>query len=283
MEVRHKDVVREAHKQYSETLNRTMLALLGIAFFCLLTALGSPDKLLLAADSTIKVPFADAPMSFFGFIVVAPFLLIVLLIYLHIFYGYWIACERERQYINQRLIPPIEGMPTLFSLPAVAPRVLTKFIFYWLVPLVLGVITWKAWAFPAMGRPLTYVSGVVIIALVLLQLRRRSHPQSTGWTCLYCTPLFLVISLMVLVTFSPQSFHRPLYLFRAALSDAWLGGVDMRYASLGFANLQRAYLQGADLTEAKNLTQDQVEAACGDKSTKLPAHLEGLTPPPCPK
>ena len=56
---RHTDVVREAHKQYSETLNRTMLALLGVALFCLLTALGSPDKLLLAADSTIKIPFAD--------------------------------------------------------------------------------------------------------------------------------------------------------------------------------------------------------------------------------
>ena len=32
-EVRHKDVVREAHKQYSETLNKTMLTLLGVAFF----------------------------------------------------------------------------------------------------------------------------------------------------------------------------------------------------------------------------------------------------------
>jgi len=65
-EVRHKDVVREAHKQYSETLNKTMLALLGVALFCLLTTIGSPDKLLLAADSTIKAPFADAPMSFLG-------------------------------------------------------------------------------------------------------------------------------------------------------------------------------------------------------------------------
>ena len=383
-EVRHPDVVREAHKQYSETLNKTMLALLGVALFCLLTALGSPDKLLLAADSTIKVPFADAPMSFFGFIVVAPFLLIVLAIYLHIFYGYWVACEGERQYINQRLIPPIEGIPTLFSLPAAAPRVLTGFIFYWLVPLVLGVITWKAWAFPAMGRPLTYVSGVVTIALVLLQLRRRSHPPSTGWTRLYCIPLFLVISLMVLVTFNPQLFRRPLYLFRAALSDAWLRGLDMRYASLDFANLQRAYLpganlqgaylieanlqganlqgadlpranlieanlqgadlqeanlieaqlqranlieaqlqgayllgallqraqlqranlqdadlqganllwanlqdanlQGANLTEARNLTQDQIDTACGDENTKLPANPEGLIPPPpCPQ
>jgi hypothetical protein len=140
-ELLHKDVVREAHKQYSETLNRAMLALLGIAFFCLLTALGSPDKLLLAADSTIKIPFTDAPLSFFGFIVVAPFCLIVLLIYLHIFYGYWMACEWERQHINQRLVPPIEGIPMLFSLPTATPRVLTRLIFYWLVPLVLGVIT----------------------------------------------------------------------------------------------------------------------------------------------
>src|SRR5712691_2891958 len=71
VEVRHQDVVREAHKQYSESLNKTMLVLLGVALFCVLTTLGSPDKLLLAADSTIKVPFADAPMSFLGFIVVA--------------------------------------------------------------------------------------------------------------------------------------------------------------------------------------------------------------------
>jgi len=58
-----------------------MLVLLGVAFFCLLTTLGSPDKLLLGADSVIKVPFADAPLSFLGFIVVAPLLLIVLAIY----------------------------------------------------------------------------------------------------------------------------------------------------------------------------------------------------------
>ena len=226
-----------------------MLALLGVALFCLLTALGSPDKLLLAADSTIKVPLADAPMSFFGFIVVAPFLLIVLLIYLHIFYGYWVACERERQYINQQSRSPIEGVPTLFSLAALAPRMLTGFLFYWLVPLVLGVITWKAWAFPAMGLPLTYVTGVVTIVFMLLQRRRHPH-QATGWTSLYSTFLILVISLIILATSNPRLLQRPLYLFRAGLSDAWLGGVDMRRASLGFANLQSAYLQKANLQGA---------------------------------
>src|SRR5262249_52806876 len=63
-EVRHQDVVREAHKQYSESLNKTMVALLAVALFCLLTTIGFSDKYLLGGDSTIKVSFADVPMSF---------------------------------------------------------------------------------------------------------------------------------------------------------------------------------------------------------------------------
>jgi hypothetical protein len=42
-EVRHRDVVREAHKQYSETLNKIMFTLLGVALFNLLTVLISPE------------------------------------------------------------------------------------------------------------------------------------------------------------------------------------------------------------------------------------------------
>ena len=140
-EVRHKDVVREAHKQYSETLNKTMLTLLGVALFCLLATLGSPDKLLLAADSALKVPFTDMSLPFLGFIVVASFLLMALFIYLHILYHYWLECERERQYINQRLIPPIESIPTLFSFSDRVSRFLTWAIFYLLVPWVLSVIS----------------------------------------------------------------------------------------------------------------------------------------------
>jgi uncharacterized protein YjbI with pentapeptide repeats len=54
-------------------------------------------------------------------------------------------------------------------------------------------------------------------------------------------------------------------------------------ANLQKANLQGAQLQGANLTAAQNLTQDQVQTACGDTNTQLPAHLAGLTPPPCPE
>jgi Pentapeptide repeats (8 copies) len=258
-EVRHPDLVREAHKQYAETLNKAMLTLLAVALFCLLTTLGSPDKLLLAADSTIKVPFADAPMSFVAFIVVAPFLLLVVTVYLHIFFGYWLDCERERQAINQSLVGttalPLESLPTLFALPDAVSRLLTRFIFYWLTPLVLGTMTWKAWALPAMGLPLTYASGVATFALVFLQLRRRPDHQRPRWAHLDATLMVLMGGVMLWATCTPQSFHRPLNLFREELPTAWLLGVNMHQASAGLANFQ-----GADLSMAKLQKADLIMA-----------------------
>jgi Pentapeptide repeats (8 copies) len=282
-EIRHKDVVREAHKQYSETLNKAMLTLLGVALFCLLTSIGSPDTSLLAANSTIKVPFADTPIPFLGFIFVASFLLIVLVIYLHIFFWYWLGCERERQYINQTLVgtneAPIESIPTLFSFPDAFSRLLTGFIFYWLIPLVLVTITWKAWALPAMGLPLTYVSGVVTFILVFLQIRRRPDNQRKWWDLQSYTILLLIIGLIVGTTFNPQSFQRPFNLFRAELPKAWLAGINMRRASAGFANfdganLQRANLQGANLQGA-NLQEARLEGANLQDTNLQQARLEG--------
>jgi hypothetical protein len=168
-EVRHKTIILDAHQKLSETITKAMLTLLGIALFCLLTARGSPDRLLLAEDSTIKVPFADAPISFLGFVIVAPLLLGVVTVYLHIFYGYWLELERERRQINQKLIATgkqqIEGVPSLFYFSGWLPRFLTSFVFYWLVPLILVIITGKALARPEIGRPLLYVTGVVTCIL----------------------------------------------------------------------------------------------------------------------
>ena len=261
-ELRHKDVVREAHKQYSETLNKTMLTLLGVALFCLLTIFGSPDTLLLTANSAIKITFADAPVPFWGFIVVASFLLIVLATYLHIFFRYWLGCEWERQYINQTLVgtneAPIESIPTLFSFPDAFSHLLTGFIFYWLVPLVLVTITFKAWALPALGLPLTYVLGAVTFILVILQIWRRPDNQGKWWNLQSYTCLLLILGLMVGTTFSPQSFQRPFNLSRAELPKAWLVGINMRRASAGFTNLQGANLQRANLREA-NLQQADLQ------------------------
>ena len=64
----------------------------------------------------------------------------------------------------------------------------------------------------------------------------------------------------------------------AELSETNLREADLRAADLFEANLSGADLFGADLFGAKNLTQEQLDTACGDDDTKLP---EGLTIKPC--
>jgi uncharacterized protein YjbI with pentapeptide repeats len=65
---------------------------------------------------------------------------------------------------------------------------------------------------------------------------------------------------------------RGAYLIGADLRDA-----DLRQADLIGADLRDTDLRGADLTGALFLTQSQVNAARGDRTTKLP---EALTHPP---
>jgi uncharacterized protein YjbI with pentapeptide repeats len=70
----------------------------------------------------------------------------------------------------------------------------------------------------------------------------------------------------------------------ANLSDANLRGANLIRANLPGTNLSGANLSGAklgnvDLTYVENLTQGQLDKACGDENTRLP---EGLTPKPCP-
>jgi len=66
---------------------------------------------------------------------------------------------------------------------------------------------------------------------------------------------------------------------RANLTNASLSSARLINADLSGAILLGANLSGADLSRARNLTQTQLDAACGDANTKLP---EGLKPPkPC--
>jgi hypothetical protein len=57
--------------------------------------------------------------------------------------------------------------------------------------------------------------------------------------------------------------RRPFALFRANLSGQWLVGEDLRGANL----------TGADLRDARDLTQEQLDKACGNADTKLPGGL----------
>src|SRR5262245_10400875 len=144
--------LRDLHEKCSETISRVMIVLLGFAMYCLLTALGSDDTSLLKSNAEIKIPFAEAPVSFSGFLVVGPFLLIVILVYLHVFVAYWRELDAIR--VQQQPSQVIDKLPALFNLDHIVPRCLTVFIFYWLTPLILAVITWKALARPEWGFPI---------------------------------------------------------------------------------------------------------------------------------
>jgi len=64
----------------------------------------------------------------------------------------------------------------------------------------------------------------------------------------------------------------------ASFRGADLSGANLAHAQLGGADLSGAHLtitsiRAADLSRAKGLTQAQLDQACGDAETKLPAHL----------
>ena len=64
----------------------------------------------------------------------------------------------------------------------------------------------------------------------------------------------------------------------ATLTQADARGADFTRANFGRAdlarmNLDRANLSGADLRHAHGLTQTQLDAACGDRATRLPRGL----------
>jgi uncharacterized protein YjbI with pentapeptide repeats len=68
----------------------------------------------------------------------------------------------------------------------------------------------------------------------------------------------------------------------ANLGGAELGGVDLSRANLSGANLGGASLIDVDLRRAINLTQDQLDTACGDENTTLNSPLT-IKPCPAPK
>ena len=66
---------------------------------------------------------------------------------------------------------------------------------------------------------------------------------------------------------------RRAYLSDANLVRAYLSDANLVRADLGGANLRGADLSRADLSNARDLTQEQIDGAKGDSTTKLPVNL----------
>lgn len=135
---RHPDVVKMLHESYSKMINKTMLSILVVGLYCLLAVISASDKLLIITNGTIHAPLVGTSISFGAFLIVAPFLLVILTLYLHVVFGYWLQLEKERQLLNndpkRRGEPTIESIPVIFSFIDRLSRFATSFVFYWFVP-----------------------------------------------------------------------------------------------------------------------------------------------------
>ena len=228
------DLIDKASDETDEQVVRLMLALVGVAAFCLLS-LASPDIGLLTGNEKLEVPGAG-PVSFFGFMLLGPTILVVLRIYLQIYVEHSARLAR----IAQRM--PVVGAPTLAPLKNPLIRAFSGSTFYLLLPVSMLVFARKAAVFPTWGSGLLCFAAGVIATHAMLPLRRVS------WR----TRALLSMGVAILaggVIFVAQP-RRPFELDRANLSGAWLPNEDLLEADLRDANLSNADLFLADLRDA---------------------------------
>ncbi len=238
-------------EECSKTIRQVLLSLIGACLFCLVT-LGQTDVILLEGGSTVNIPFTEVYVAPVTFLRIGPLVLIGLTLYLHVLVEHWISLNRV-QYRNPRdlgVFPPIPNIDITGS------KLLSWFLLDWMVPLVLGLFTWRA--APEQSGAFLFVLSLTAFTfgiLILLQARlfyASNNGRNMTMTLVFCLAL---ISTCLLTPVLLGSHFRSLNLSgtnlrEKDLRDAYLPGVILSRAYLTGAKLQRANLEGADLTGA---------------------------------
>ena len=211
------DFIGKARDETATQVTRIGLTFLGTTAFCLLSLL-SPDSALLGGSERINVPFAG-PVSFFGFMLLGPAVLIVLRIYLQIYVEHSERLERLARSMS------IARAPMLVPLQNPLIRYFSGLIFYLLLPLTMLLFAWKAAVFPAWGSGLLVVAVAVVASHLMLPLKKFSWRSKA----LLSTGAAIVVVAMI-VGVGPV--RRPFALVRANLSGHWLVGEDFSGADL---------------------------------------------------
>jgi hypothetical protein len=242
------DLISKARDDTAAQVSRILYTFVGTAAFCLLS-LWNPDSALLGGNEKINVPLAG-PVSFFGFILLGPVVLIVLRIYLQIY----VEHSDRLDCIARRMA--IVRTPTLAPLKNPLIRGFSGIAFYLLLPGTMLFFTWKAAVFPRWGSGLLGVAVVVIAIHVILLIRKVSWRLSV----LLSASVAILVAILVGVAAFGLGVRRPFYLDHANLSGQLLVrqdlmGADLRDArlvgtELSVANLNDARLNQADLTHA---------------------------------
>jgi hypothetical protein len=235
------DLLSEASDETAKQVTRIGLTFLTTAAFCLLS-LFSPDSALLGGNEKINVPLAG-PVSFFGFMLLGPAVLIVLRIYLQIYVDHGDRLDRLAQRI------PVVRAPTLVPLKNLLIRSFNALLFYLLLPVAIVFFAWKAAVFPVWGSGLLCVAMAVIVSHLMLPFSRISW-RLRGLLSLSAAIIVAGVVFGGFRLFGLELPRRPFILERANLSGHWLQGENFRAANLIRANLSDADLSFADLRGA---------------------------------
>jgi uncharacterized protein YjbI with pentapeptide repeats len=237
------DLISKARDETATQVTRLGLTFVGTAAFCLLSLL-SPDSALLGGSEKINVPFAG-PVSFFGFMLLGPVVLIALRVYLQIYVEHSARLDQLA-----RSVSPVRA-PNLLPLQNSLVRIISGLIFYALLPVAMVLFTWKAAVFRDWGVFLFGVAVAVITSHVLMLFPSRLswRKKALSWRRKAALSVIVAYSAALLVgRYVP--LERRLDLYRANLSDHWLKGEQLFEANLSGANLTRANLSDAYLGSA---------------------------------
>jgi hypothetical protein len=258
------DLISKARDETATQVSRIGLTFVGTAAFCLLSLL-SPDSALLGGNERISVPFAG-PVSFFGFMLLGPAVLIALRVYLQIYVEHSDRLDRLARSVSA------PRAPTLVPLQNPLLRLFGGLTFYTLLPVTLTRFALKAAVFPAWGSVLFGVAVAAIASHVMLPCSRYSW-QLRG--------VLSVSAALVAgaVAYDFKFIHRPFDLHRANLSGQLLAGEDLHKADLRNANLKGAdlliiNLNGANLIAA-NLSNANLDLAKLNNAKLVYADLTG--------
>ncbi len=257
------DLISKAIDETNDQIVRVGFTLIGTTAFCLLSLL-SPDSALLSGSERINVPLAG-PVSFFGFMLLAPAVLITLRIYLQLFVEHSNRLKPLGQLIR------VTRPPTLVPLKNPLMRMIGGLTFFLLLPLTMPLFAWRAAVFPTWGTSLFGLATAVIASHLLLRYTK-SWRSNVLWS-------IAVGALTVIVLFSLGPVRRPFDLYHANLSNQWLARDDLRGADLSLADLSGAKLLGTDLTKANlygaNLVGATLAGATLHRANLEDANLSG--------
>jgi hypothetical protein len=272
--------LKQQFEKTSDIINSLVALLIGFCFFCAL-ALSGPDTKLLSPEPSIQLPFVQGAITFQLFLLIAPFTLFILSVYVHIYVGHWWSLLRAQtqQALDAGLQPPpMWHPPLIFNLPTRLASATSVFVLYFLVPLTLLFFCYEALKLPQTaskrfgvigflsslinGGPLHSLSpascvippsSFAAICFGFLLGRRVVEPHAHDWkrtasAYRYLFPFIALVSFSLLVIALVWPQH--LWKFRLNLNNANLRDHNLSFLDLTNATMWNADLQGANLSQA---------------------------------